>query len=57
MNYTTARLSTAAIQQLNEMERDLSNSTGDAIILVAYKKESHPGDETAASNHPQEGAE
>lgn len=56
MNYTTARLSTAAIQQLNEMERDLSNSTGDAIILVAYKKEGND-DETTASNYPQAGDE
>ncbi|MEI7024230.1 hypothetical protein [Paenibacillus sp. y28] len=35
-NYTAANLSAEEIQQIQELERTLSDQTGEAVILVAY---------------------
>lgn len=42
MNYKTATLSAAALEQLQSMEQRLSSLAGSPLILVAYEPEEQP---------------
>ncbi|WP_190287440.1 hypothetical protein [Paenibacillus darwinianus] len=42
MDYQTAHLSDEQIRQLKQAEESLSESTGDTIVLIAYKQERKP---------------
>lgn len=42
MNYKTANLSAAALEQLQTMEQRLSSLEGNPLILVAYEPEQQP---------------
>ncbi|MBW7458267.1 hypothetical protein ACFOLF_27875 [Paenibacillus sepulcri] len=39
MDYKTAQLTPEAVKKLQQYENELSNSTGEDIILIAYEQE------------------
>ena len=38
MDYKTAELSQESVEQLSQLEQDLSNEAGKEIVLIAYQK-------------------
>lgn len=38
MDYKTANLSPESVEQLSQLEQELSNEVGEEIILIAYQK-------------------
>ncbi|HUC94248.1 MAG TPA: hypothetical protein VMS09_19905 [Paenibacillus sp.] len=45
MDYKTAELSEEQIRQLKQVEESLSRTTGDDIVLIAYKQQHEDGKE------------
>lgn len=39
MNYDPADLTTASIEKLQQLEEELSTSTGEPIVLIAYMQQ------------------